>query len=199
MFCVPQNQRYSTPRPWDHLTASELNVLRPFFERQGPGRPIHDLRARLDAIFWVACHPGPWRNLPEAMGSADTAHRQFRRWTHAGVWTRLLQAMADPNCPLMLRRMEHWVCRAYRRALRLLKLRGLVIAQRSGLLSALPAPWWMLPKPDLSEAWRPTMLRILNRIKSNPTQAAIPWLRTLKWMHGFLGGASRLPSHLAPP
>ena len=24
MFCVPQNQRYSTPRPWDHLTASEL-------------------------------------------------------------------------------------------------------------------------------------------------------------------------------
>jgi hypothetical protein len=131
------------------------------------------------------------------MGPADTAHRQFRRWAHAGVWTRLLQAVADPRCPLMLKRMEPWICRAYRRALRILKLKGLILAQRLGLLSALPGPWWMLPKPDLSETWRPLMARMQERalalVETRAWQEARRWFRALIWMHRFLGGASRIP------
>jgi len=194
---------YATTRPWDHLTPSEFAVLRPFFEarpgQRGPGRPIFDLRARLDAIFWVACHNGPWRNLPPEMGPADTASRQFRRWAHAGVWTRLLEAMAHPDCPLMLRRMHHWVCRCYRRALRILKLPGLVLAQRLGQLSALPGPWWLLPKPDLSKKWLPVMLHLFIRALEEPKKRLRTTLRELKWMHRFIGGRVSIPKHLAPP
>jgi len=48
--------RYSTPRPWQPLSDDELVALWPFFVHKGSGRPIFDIRARLDAIFWVACH-----------------------------------------------------------------------------------------------------------------------------------------------
>jgi transposase len=199
MFCVPFHSRYSKPRPWDWLSDAELAALRPFFERQGAGRPIHDLRARLDAIFWVVTRNGPWRELPLEMGPWDTAHRQFRRWARAGVWSRLLQAVANRRCPQGLRRLEHWLCRAFRRALRVLKLAGLRLALRLGLLSALPGPWWMLPKPDLSETWLPLMRRMVARAQTLPFRQAIPWLRELRWMHRFLGGTARIPKCLAPP
>jgi transposase len=191
--------RRTPPRPWAHLTQAEVAVLRPFFQRQGAGRPIHDLPARLDAIFWVACRNGPWRTLPEPMGPWDTAHRQFRRWAHAGVWTKLLAATAAPDCPPILRALQHWICRAYRRALRVLRLPGLVHAQRLGLATALPGPFWMLPKPDLSETWLPWMRGVAAELKTMPWQEITPWLKALQWMHRFLGGASRIPRSLAPP
>jgi transposase len=198
----PPNARTSTPRRWDHLTPEEVQALRPFFETPGPGRPIHDLSARLDAIFWVVCQDGPWRNLPAEMGPWDTAHRQFRRWAHAGVWTRLLKLLARRNCPSMLRRLEHWLCRAFRRALRILKLPGLALAQRLGLLSALPGPWWMLPKPYLSETLLPLILKFNNTALALAGQCrwrevAKP-LKDMKLLHRFLGGTTRIPKYLRP-
>lgn len=35
----------------------------------------------------------PWRDLPERFGPWATAWSRFRRWTAAGVWTRLLAAL----------------------------------------------------------------------------------------------------------
>jgi transposase len=197
MFPHPDHHRYSPRRPWAPLTDAEFAALRPFFTREGAGRPLHDLRGRLNAVFWVACQKGPWRLLPRDIGPADTASRQFRRWVGAGIWTRLLKLVARPDCPPLLRRLEHWICRAYRRALRLLGLPGLALAQRLGLRSALPAPWWMLPKPDLSESWRPLMARMQERalalVETRAWQEARRWFRALIWMHRFLGGASRIP------
>jgi transposase len=126
--------------------------------RRPAGRPLRDPRARLDAIFWLAAHtlpgraPPPWAALPERFGKPDTVSRQFRRWAKAGLWTKLLQALADDHRPgiAVLRRLESWICRAYRRAWRILGVPGMALARRLGFLSALRGPSWYLPDPDLS-------------------------------------------------
>ena len=152
-------RRYSPQRPWQPFSDDEWAVLSPFVHRHaGAGRPVRDPRARLDAVFWIAARteagrkPPPWHALPPEFGKPDTAARQFRRWAAAGLWSRLLRALADPEYPGIagLRRLESWICRAYRRAWRLLGVWGVALARRLGFLSALRAPSVFLPDPDLS-------------------------------------------------
>jgi transposase len=192
-------RRYSTPRPWQALTPEELNALIPFVTRQGAGRPIFDIRARLDAVFWVVTSPHPWRCLPPEMGPADTAARQFRRWAHAGIWTRLLKAIAAPDCPPALKRLEHWICRAYRRALRILKLAGIVLARRLGLCSAVNAPFEMLPDPDLSEKLLPLIQRMIQKAIAAGGLPDRRVLEAAKSFHWLVGGRKRISKWLAPP
>ena len=59
------------------------------------GRPPADHRRVLDGIFWIARTGAPWRDLPSEFGNWNSVWRQFRRWTEAGLWDVLLQALAD--------------------------------------------------------------------------------------------------------
>lgn len=161
--------RYTPRRPWQRLSDAEWLALMPYvLRRSGPGRPIRELRQRLDGVFHVACTPDPWRCLPEEFGKADTVSRWFRRLTHAGLWDRLLAelAQADPAHPL--RALESWICLACRRAVRLLGLHFIVRIRRLGLRSALPGPPWMLPDPDLSER----LLEVPIHLPERPDRAA---------------------------
>jgi hypothetical protein len=63
----------------------------------------------------------------------------------------LLEALADTAPGHPLRQIEHRICRACRRAHRILGLRFLALIRRIGLRSALPAPPWLLPDALLSE------------------------------------------------
>jgi len=47
----------------------------------------------LSAILWVLRTGAPWRDLPERFGPWSTAWSRFRRWTAAGVWRRVLEAL----------------------------------------------------------------------------------------------------------
>jgi transposase len=47
----------------------------------------------LGAILWVLRTGAPWRDLPERFGPWSTAWNRFRRWTAAGVWQRVLEAL----------------------------------------------------------------------------------------------------------
>ena len=191
--------RYTPSRPWAPLSQAELTALAPYFAQKGAGRPIFDIRARLDAIFWVVTSPHPWRCLPTEMGPADTAHRQFRRWAHAGIWSRLLQAVAQPKAPPALKALEHWICRAYRRALRILKLPGIVLARRLGMASAVNAPFWLLPDPDLSESLLPRILAAVRGCIGGKRRAVLEVLDAAKRFHRLVGGRKHLPKCLAPP
>lgn len=142
-------------RAWEPLSDAEWFILNPFVFRATAGRPVEQPRRRLDAVFWLAAQPATtrWADLPERFGKPDTVSRQFRRWAAQGLWTRLLQALADRDYPghATLRKVASWICRAYRRAWRILGLAGIVLAKRLGFLSALRGPPWLLPDPDLSE------------------------------------------------
>ncbi|MBK1657765.1 transposase, partial [Paracraurococcus ruber] len=127
------------------------------------GREMADPRARLDAIFrgctmkWdgpQGPYRAPWRALPPALGKPDTVSRSHRRWAHAGLWRRLLEEVCHPQAEPVRRDLAHWVCCAYRRAIRVMGLRAVLFARRLGQHSALPAPPHWLPQPALLGPWQ---------------------------------------------
>ncbi len=46
-------------------------------------------------VCWIARTGVPWRDLHEHFGKWDSVYRQFRRWTLAGVWDVILEALND--------------------------------------------------------------------------------------------------------
>jgi transposase len=157
-------RRRRPARPWAPLTDAEWEALRPFVDTPGPGRPIADPRARMDALFQAVTTRGlRWSHHTPAQGRADTLHRHFRRLAHAGVWTALLKQVARRRCARPLRALRDWVCAAHRRAVRVLGLASIVLARRLGLARALPGPAWLLPDPDLSESLKAAQEALLQR------------------------------------
>jgi transposase len=100
-------RRFIPRRPWAPLSDAEWAALAPHITcTGGPGRPLRDPRARLDAMLRNTLGDRPWRDLSEGHTKPDTLSRLFRRWTHAGLWLRLLDALAVPDAPAPLRAME---------------------------------------------------------------------------------------------
>jgi len=56
-------------------------------------RRVNDRRA-LNGIFWVLRSGAPWRDLPEMYGPRTTCYNRFVRWRRAGVWDRIMDALA---------------------------------------------------------------------------------------------------------
>src|SRR5215472_4475348 len=54
---------------------------------------VNDRRV-LNGIFWVLRSGAPWRDLPEAFGPYTTCYNRFVRWRRAGVWSRIIDALA---------------------------------------------------------------------------------------------------------
>ena len=54
-----------------------------------------DNRLFVDAVLWMARTGAPWRDLPGEMGNWNSTWRRFDRWSRAGVWERLFEALAD--------------------------------------------------------------------------------------------------------
>lgn len=59
------------------------------------GRPAADHRLVLDGIFWIARTGAQWRDLPEEFGKWSSVYLQFRRWTLAGLWELVLDALNE--------------------------------------------------------------------------------------------------------
>ena len=81
------------------MTDEEWAFFAPFLVRTGPrsGRPPTDHRLLLDAIFWIARTGAPWRDLDVSFPKWTRVYRQFRRWTLAGVWDVILEALNESD------------------------------------------------------------------------------------------------------
>jgi len=200
-------------RAWAPLTDAEWEAVAPYLWIKGcgmaapgaarPGRPLPDPRARLDAIFRAVTLKRPaaegggraaWNQLPAEFGRPDTISRSFRRWAAAGLWTRLLEEVADPGCPPALRRLAYFISCAFRRAWRVIgRDAAVALARRLGLHSALPAPSSYLADPGLSEIYTPVMDATFARIATEP--GWVPprgTLRLFRSMRLLIDGRSRL-------
>lgn len=79
------------------MTDREWKFFAPFVIATGGkrGRPPQDHRLVLDGIFWIARTGAQWRDLHEHFGKWSSVYRQFRRWTLAGVWELMLEALNE--------------------------------------------------------------------------------------------------------
>ena len=208
----------TTPTPWSPLTDEEWDHIAPFlaamncglsFTRRA-GRPPEDTRARLDAIFRAVTlkHPkggrAAWSQLPAGHGKPDTVSRTYRRWARLNLWGRLLVEVACPTAAPAMRRLTYLVCCAFRRAIRIMGLRAILLARRVGLHSALPAPASLCPDPDLSEHLWPLLPAILTRILDRPgwrpKRAALrpPRPTARAGCHRFAAGRQRFARWMEP-
>src|SRR3954454_22392568 len=78
------------------LSEAMWGRLAPLLPPQKPrtGRPSLDHRRFLEAIPWLARTGAPWRDLPAELMNWRTAWR-LQRWTEAGIWSRVVAALAD--------------------------------------------------------------------------------------------------------
>jgi transposase len=76
------------------LTNYEWAAIEPMLPNKARGVPRVDDRRVLNGIFWVLRSGAPWRDLPECYGPYTTCYNRFVRWRRAGVWGRLMDAIA---------------------------------------------------------------------------------------------------------
>lgn len=77
------------------LTDFEWSVIEPVLPRKWRGVPRVDDRRVLNGIFWVLRSGAPWADLPERYGPHTTCYNRFRRWTKAGVWDQIMDAITE--------------------------------------------------------------------------------------------------------
>lgn len=161
----------NTPHPFRPLTDAEYALLARYLPSQEgrPGRPPQDRRRTLNAIFWIACSTGPWKDLPDHLGRAGTASRALRRWAHSGHMNLLLHQVATATGRDRVWRNLAWrIARAWRRISRVVTLSMLLLAKRLGVQAALPAEPRYLPDPDLSKTLQTQIFAALERVHHQP-------------------------------
>lgn len=178
------------PHPFRPLTDQEYDLISRNLppEKGGRGRPPQDRRRTLDAIFWVACSRGPWRDLPREYGRADTASRALRRWAASGHLDLLLTHVAHREKEDAVWQSLAWrIARAWRRVSRVVRLSQLLLAKRLGVLEALPAHPRFLPDPDLSKAVQSKVIEAFRTAWEQPPGVFSGFGRLL----GIAGGRMR--------
>lgn len=81
------------------------------------GRKPTNHRLVLDGIFWIARTGAPWRDLPGEFGKWSSVYRQFRRWTLAGLWEDIMEALNQSgSVPSALQMIDSTVIRAHHQA-----------------------------------------------------------------------------------
>ena len=81
------------------------------------GRPARNHRLVLDGVFRTARTGAQWRDLPEEFGKWGSVYRQFRRWTLAGLWDLVLEALNESEAiPDQVQMIDSTIIRAHHQA-----------------------------------------------------------------------------------
>src|SRR5690242_279178 len=76
------------------LTDNEWVAIKPMLPNKPRGVPRVNDRRVLNGIFWVLRSGAPWRDLPVNFGPYTTCYNRFVRWRRAGVWAKIMSALA---------------------------------------------------------------------------------------------------------
>src|SRR6266498_2725519 len=77
------------------MTDAEWAVIAPMLPKpKGRGRPRQvDLRAVVDALFYLLRAGCPWRLLPKCFPPRSTVQRYFYAWRDSGLWRTINHAL----------------------------------------------------------------------------------------------------------
>jgi len=76
------------------LADYEWSAIKPMLPNKPRGIPRVNDRRILNGIFRILRSGAPWRDLPQAFGPYTTCYNRFVRWRQAGVWSRIIDALA---------------------------------------------------------------------------------------------------------
>jgi transposase len=76
------------------LTDREWAGIKAMLPNKPRGVPRVNDRRVLNGIFWVLRSGAPWRDLPDNFGPYTTCYNRFVRWRRAGVWAKIMSALA---------------------------------------------------------------------------------------------------------
>src|SRR5215813_8117664 len=79
------------------LTDDEWVAIKLMLPNKRRGVPRVNDRRVLNGIFWVLRSGAPWRDLPDNFGPYATCYNRFVRWRRAGVWTKIMSALAGAH------------------------------------------------------------------------------------------------------
>jgi transposase len=79
------------------LTDHEWAAMKPMLPNKSRGVARVNDRRVLNGIFWVLQSGAPWRDLPDGFGPYTTCYNRFVRWRRAGVWSRIMNALAGAH------------------------------------------------------------------------------------------------------
>jgi transposase len=79
------------------LTDDEWTAINPMLPNKPRGVPRVNDRRVLNGIFWVLRSGAPWRDLPGSFGPYTTCYNRFVRWRRAGVWAKIMNALAGAH------------------------------------------------------------------------------------------------------
>ena len=102
------------------LTDAQWADLAPLIEQcRPPHKTEHDnLRRTIEAIIWRHENGAKWRSIPPHLGPWWMAAQTFIRWSHHGVWERLLeQAQQREGFQLGMAFLDGTTIRAHRKPL----------------------------------------------------------------------------------
>ncbi|MGB0684433.1 MAG: IS5 family transposase [Magnetovibrionaceae bacterium] len=71
--------------------------MEPILPRKSRGVPRVVDRRVLNGIFWVLRSGAPWADLPGRYGPHTICYNRFRRWTKAGFWDRVMDAVTEAH------------------------------------------------------------------------------------------------------
>ena len=101
------------------LTDAQWDALAPLIEQcRPPHKTEHDnLRRTIEAIVWRHENGAKWRSIPPHLGPWWMAAQTFIRWSHHGVWERLLeQAQQREGLKLGMAFLDGTTIRAHQKA-----------------------------------------------------------------------------------
>ncbi|MDO9708947.1 transposase [Paracraurococcus lichenis] len=184
------HRRFTPKRPWAPMTDAEWAAVERHLKVvvQGQGRPLKDARQRIDGMFRIAASGQPWHALPPDYGKPDTVGRHFRRLARMGLWMRLVGACADRAAPAPLRAIEFFIVRAARRAMRLLGMGAAVMAEKLGMLSAMPVLPVYLTRPYWFAEVERVMAGLLEAHRDRPLRLPIGEMKAWLRLHRFFAG-----------
>ena len=128
------------------MSDAEWAFFEPFLRavRAPQGRRGGDHRRVLDEVFWIARAGSAWRDLPEEFSKWSSVYRQFRRWTLAGLWEVILEALNEGAArmdggvpPDRLQMVDSTIVRAHQHAA---GARGALRARVLGVLEVTSRP-----------------------------------------------------------
>jgi transposase len=79
------------------LTDDEWTAIKSMLPNKPRGVPRVNDRRVLNGIFCVLRSGAPWRDLPGSFGPYTTCYNRFVRWRRAGVWAKIMNALAGAH------------------------------------------------------------------------------------------------------